>query len=246
MSCGHCWHLMSLCRFETQFSCHKAFQNYTQLPRGRNGKTFQRLGSLSWNSWSLAHAVHRCHQRCCNIVNSCCAFQATALRITQTVATCVLQIPGHAVDPSFVDEHFFLPAHPLCRALPSFAADKSKGTDVKTCNKFYKNHPGLTPGMFTLFCAHRKCLGFNLMADQEGPSTAFELIYTRFQSGQFRLYLLALSVDLISDTFYCAAPKMIVYDKACNLQRYVMRRAPHFFSSTLFRIDRLHIRNHDG
>ncbi|DBA72299.1 TPA: hypothetical protein ACH3X2_010544 [Trebouxia sp. C0005] len=39
---------------------------------------------------------------------------------------------------------------------------------------------------------------------------------------------------------------MIVCDNACKLHRYVLRRAPQFFSSTLFRIDRLYIRNHDG
>ncbi|KAL0038592.1 hypothetical protein WJX77_011963 [Trebouxia sp. C0004] len=106
------------------------------------------------------------------------------------------QIPDHAVSQGFVDEHCFMPAHPLCRFLPTFAADRSRGTDGKTCN--------------------------NLMTDQRGPTLHF--IYNRFKT----------------------APKMIVYDNACNLHRYVLRRAPQFFSSTLFRIDRLHIRNHDG
>ena len=77
-----------------------------------------------------------------------------------------------------------MPAHPICRALPGFVADKTKGPDGKSCNKFYKHHPGLTPGIFTMFCAHRTCLGFSLMADQEGPSTAFELVYTRFKQGE--------------------------------------------------------------
>ncbi len=96
----------------------------------------------------------------------------------------VLQIPDHPVSQGFVDEHCFMPAHPLCRSLPTFAADKSKGTDGKTCNKFYKKHPGLTPGIFTLFCAHRKCIGFSLMSDQEGRSTAFQLIYNRIKTGR--------------------------------------------------------------
>ncbi|DBA80211.1 TPA: hypothetical protein ACH3X1_008104 [Trebouxia sp. C0004] len=132
------------------------------------------------------------------------------------------QIPDHAVSQGFVDEHCFMPAHPLCRFLPTFAADRSRGTDGKTCNKFYKKHPVLTPGILTLFCAHTECIGFSLMTDQRGPTLHF--IYNRFKT----------------------APKMIVYDNACNLHRYVLRRAPQFFSSTLFRIDRLHIRNHDG
>ena len=39
---------------------------------------------------------------------------------------------------------------------------------------------------------------------------------------------------------------MVVYDNACNLQRYALRRAPPFFKDTAFCIDRLHIFNHHG
>ena len=85
-----------------------------------------------------------------------------------------MQVTDHAVSQDFIDEHCYMPAHILCRALPNFAADKGKSSQGKSCNKFYKNHPGLTPGMFTLFCPHRRCIGFSLMADQEGPSTAFQ------------------------------------------------------------------------
>jgi len=75
-----------------------------------------------------------------------------------------------------------------------------------------------------VFCAHRKCLGFSLLTNPEGPSTVFDVVYTRFKT----------------------APKLIVYDNACNLHKYVLRRAPQFFSNTAFRIDRLHIYNHEG
>lgn len=44
----------------------------------------------------------------------------------------------------------------------------------------------------------------------------------------------------------CTAPTVVVYDNACNLQRYVLKRAPHFFRHTAFRIDRLHIFAHKG
>ena len=112
-------------------------------------------------------------------------------------ALLLVQIPDHVVSQDFVDEHCFMPAHPLCRSLPKFAADKSASSEGKSCNKFYKKHPGLTPGLFKLFCAHRRCIGFSLMADQEGPSTAFQLIYNRFKTGklsdQYPAHLLLLS-----------------------------------------------------
>ena len=95
----------------------------------------------------------------------------------------LLQIPDYPVSHDFVDNHCFMPAHPLCRSLPRFAADKSASAEEKSCNKFYKSHPGLTPGMFTWFCAHGKCIGFSLMADQECPSTAFQ-VYNRFKTGK--------------------------------------------------------------
>ena len=49
----------------------------------------------------------------------------------------ILQISEHPVSQGFADEHCFIPAYPLWRSLPDFAADKSKGTDGKTCNKVY-------------------------------------------------------------------------------------------------------------
>ncbi|BDA41042.1 hypothetical protein COCOBI_01-6970 [Coccomyxa sp. Obi] len=62
------------------------------------------------------------------------------------------------------------------------------------------------------------------MVNKEGPATAFDLFFSRLVTG----------------------PKMVVYDNACNLHRYALRRAPKFFAETAFRIDRLHIFNHNG
>ena len=39
---------------------------------------------------------------------------------------------------------------------------------------------------------------------------------------------------------------MIVYDNACNLHRYAVRRAAKFFSNSAIRVDRLHVFNHHG
>jgi hypothetical protein len=66
------------------------------------------------------------------------------------------------------------------------------------------------------------CMGFSIMSRGEGPKTAFDFIFHRFSK----------------------APKMIVYDNACNLHRYTMRRQPLFFAQTRFAIDRMHQNNH--
>lgn len=51
----------------------------------------------------------------------------------------------------------------------------------------------------------------------------------------------------LPDQHACAAdPKLVVYDNACNLQRYALNRAPRFFKDTAFRSDRLHMFNHHG
>lgn len=133
-------------------------------------------------------------------------------------------IPQYAADDCHEDLHCFLPSFPVCRSLPPFKADRRKIDDGPSCPKYARTHPLLTPGAFTIFCAHGLCLGFSLMASQEGPRTPFEILFTRFKE----------------------APSMVVYDNACNLQRYVMKRAPHFFRHTAFRIDRLHVYAHKG
>lgn len=100
------------------------------------------------------------------------------------------------------------------------------------------------------------------MASQEGSRTPFELLFTRFKVGKTHTAKLLASfvrpteflqaaalidlTDTMSRLFCCAAPTMVVYDNACNLQRYALKRAPHFFRHAAFRIDRLHIFAHRG
>lgn len=98
-----------------------------------------------------------------------------------------MQIPDYALESGYADQHCFMPSYPICRALPSFKADKGKANDGKACNKYSSRHAGLTPGILTLFCAHKTCLGFTLLANPEGPSSVFNILYTRFQNG--RLFL---------------------------------------------------------
>ena len=77
-----------------------------------------------------------------------------------------------------------MPGYPLIRGLPTFAADSAAQKDGEACNKFARKHSELTPGLFTVFCAHGICLGFKLMMIKESPKTAFDLLYTRFNTGK--------------------------------------------------------------
>ena len=80
-------------------------------------------------------------------------------------------------------DHVFMPAFPLLRGLLQFAADLENKKDGESCNKFARRHSQLTPGLFTVFCAHGICLGFKLMMNKESPKTAFDILFTRFSTG---------------------------------------------------------------
>jgi hypothetical protein len=62
------------------------------------------------------------------------------------------------------------------------------------------------------------------MKQYEGPGTAFDILVRRFPK----------------------APGMVIYDNACNLSRYALKREPGHFAKTQFRIDRVHQPGHVG
>ncbi|XP_063419439.1 uncharacterized protein LOC134702470 [Mytilus trossulus] len=90
------------------------------------------------------------------------------------------------------------------------------------CSKLSKGHPSLLPGVFTLFCPHGICYGFQVMKCHESPDVPFTLLRTRFRK----------------------APKLVIYDNACSLQAYCLNRDANFFLETQFRVDGLHFKNH--
>ena len=116
----------------------------------------------------------------------------------------------------------YMPNHPVCRKLRHYGEEK--GSTGDSCQKCVKRCPGLTPGIFTCFCPQGICLGFSILERFEGPSTAFELLFQRFP----------------------VAPGTLIYDNACNLSKYCLRREPAFFGQTDFRIDRVHWKGHVG
>ena len=125
-------------------------------------------------------------------------------------------------NPSQTDLEYF-PNHPLIRGPAKYAANKSKKDD-SGCRKWGKRHATLSPGLFTIVCKHGICLGFQLMSDTESPKTAFHILMGRFPT----------------------LPKLIIYDNACKMHVYCIKREPARFALTRFMVDRMHYRGHIG
>jgi hypothetical protein len=119
------------------------------------------------------------------------------------------------------DEMSFFPNHPRIRMPRMY--DGAETMEPTCTKKVLKSHR-YTPGLFSAFCPHGICIGFEAMRRFESARVPFDLFYTRFPS----------------------APGTIVYDNACNASRYCLRREPFYFSKVLFLIDRLHQCNHIG
>ena len=119
------------------------------------------------------------------------------------------------------DEMSFFPNHPRIRKPRVY--DGAQDTEQTCTKKVLKSHK-FTPGLFSAFCPHGVCIGFEAMRKFESARVPFDLFYTRF----------------------AAAPGTIIYDNACNASRYCLRREPLYFSKVLFLIDRLHQCNHSG
>ncbi len=111
------------------------------------------------------------------------------------------------------------PNLPPQRSLPQYAADRRSDLQ-STCNKSATRHYTLTPAIFTLFCQHGVCVGFQALTSQESPRHPFEIFYQRFDS----------------------PPRIIIYDNCCRLHMYALSREPNHFRNTMFLIDRMHYR----
>lgn len=93
---------------------------------------------------------------------------------------------------------------------------------VGSCKKTGARHPSLLPGIFTVFCPHGVCYGFEVMVTAESPNVPFTFLKTRFEQ----------------------PPEIVIYDNACNLFQYALNRDPAYFKETRFLIDSLHWPNH--
>jgi hypothetical protein len=75
-----------------------------------------------------------------------------------------------------------------------------------------------TKGGFVFCCSHRVIYGFHVMLRGESPRDPFTVLYTRLNRHDLLTYL--------------------VYDNACKLRAYAMRREPAFFADIRFLVDR--------
>ncbi|XP_066913987.1 uncharacterized protein [Clytia hemisphaerica] len=114
------------------------------------------------------------------------------------------------------------PNLPIKRKRGTYHQDTKSKKKKKECRKNYSGHPNLTSGIFTLYCQHGICYGYQVMHKEESPDTPFTIFKTRFPQG----------------------PKMVIYDNCCALHSYCLNRDPVFFKDTLFLIDRFHWKNH--
>ncbi|XP_052683945.1 uncharacterized protein LOC128168947 [Crassostrea angulata] len=115
----------------------------------------------------------------------------------------------------------FFPKLVPIRQRGRYTADKGK-FNAESCRKDSTRHPTLLPGIFTVFCEHGICYGFQIMENNESPNVPFTFIRTRFLT----------------------APSVVIYDNACNLHAYFLNRDPLFVQNTTFAVDNLHWRNH--
>ena len=122
----------------------------------------------------------------------------------------------------------FFPSLPIVRGTPAYAADQVNSSrtpdDADSCRKYSSSHPSLTPGIFTVYCPHAICYGFEVMRSHESPQHPFEIFLTRFEQ----------------------PPSTIIYDNSCKLHQYVLNRQPSHFQNTNFFVDRFHWRGHVG
>ena len=117
------------------------------------------------------------------------------------------------------------PCLPEVHIPAKYEADETRQTkETDSCRKLSYGHPTLSPGIFTVYCQHGVCYGFEVMARCESPKIPFQIFTTRFPH----------------------PPRVIVYDNACKLHQYCLNREPQHFQNTLFLVDRFHWKGHTG
>lgn len=97
-----------------------------------------------------------------------------------------------------------------------------EGAETLLCERKKPVPRSLAPGIMTMYCQHGICLGFWLLKDFESPRHVFEVLYDRFE----------------------VPPKVVFYDRACQLHTYIQRREPAAYRDMVLRLDTLHALTH--
>jgi len=97
-------------------------------------------------------------------------------------------------------------------------------TPDSECGKYYEKYhkAGLVGGLMVLWCQHSICVGFHIIPTCEGRNDVFSAIYTQWPT----------------------APKVVVYNFACQLAPYCLMREAQFFRNTRFFVDQFHASGH--
>ena len=133
--------------------------------------------------------------------------------------------PSFYPQPDSVNCLSYFPSLPQVHGNAVYEKDKSTTvSETDICYKRSSRHPTLTPGIFTIYCPHAVCYGFEILTECESPRHPFQIFKTRFVK----------------------PPGVIIYDNACSLHRYCLNREPIFFKNTSFCVDRFHWRGHIG
>ena len=108
--------------------------------------------------------------------------------------------------------------------LQDLAARNAGDAHDSTCGKYYNTYkkPGLVGGLMVLWCRHSICVGFHIIPACEGWNDVFSALYTHWPT----------------------APKVVIYDFACQLAPYSLLREPQFFRNTRFLVDQFHASGH--
>ena len=167
-------------------------------------------------------------------LNAC--HRISGYELPQLVKSLTADITQHMLAPPIIQlpstDHYlpiqenplsYFPSLPLLTGNANYVSDKTAAKRASDeCRKYASHHPNLTPGIFTIFCSHGLCYGYQVMDSHESPRHPFEIFRSRFP----------------------APPKTIIYVNVCKLHQYCLNREPAFFSNTKFLVDRFHWKGH--
>ena len=96
---------------------------------------------------------------------------------------------------------------------------------VGDCNKYFHKFSTMSNGIVIFKCLeHEEIMGFHVMSTPEGLNDYFSALIMMYEDDK--------------------APKLVLGDIACQLERYCMNREPSKFKNTLFLNDEMHSQGH--
>ena len=118
-----------------------------------------------------------------------------------------------------VETGAFFPSMPY----HSVVRDINFGKETTNCTKEYKQSGRLGAGTLLFWCGiHRKCIGFYMLPSAESCQHVYTILLSRFKR----------------------MPRVVIYDNGCNLNEYVLNRAPEPFKGSYILSDGFHWKNH--